>query len=269
MAAPDPLGAHTRGLGLVIAAALDAGAAALHVGLGGSGSTDGGTGALGALGARFLDETGTELPPGGAALTRLARVDTSGLRLPGVPATLWCDVTAPLTGPTGAAAVFGPQKGATPDDIRVLDAALGRLARVLGGTPEAPGAGAAGGTAYGFASLWDARVASGADTVAQLSGLDAHLAHADLVITGEGRLDASTATGKVVSAVTRLAEGAGAPLAYVVGQADPDAVGAHPVLTLTELAGSSAAAMADAQHWLRAAGVELARRHNVSGDLAV
>ncbi|GMA92142.1 hypothetical protein GCM10025869_26710 [Homoserinibacter gongjuensis] len=154
MAAPDPLGASTRGLGELLARVLDAGAERIVIGLGGSGSTDGGTGALAALGARFLDADGHPLRDGGGALAILASIELSGLRPPPAELTLWCDVDAPLTGPRGAASVFGPQKGATPDDVHALDAALVRLATVLGGEPDAPGAGAAGGTAYGLRTAW-------------------------------------------------------------------------------------------------------------------
>ena len=151
LARPDPMGAQTTGLGELLGRALDAGVGRILVGLGGSASTDGGTGALGALGARFLDAAGDPLPPGGGALADLARVDLSGLRAP--PAggvTCLTDVTAPLLGPGGAAAVFGPQKGADGPQIARLEAGLARLAEVLGGDPAAPGTGAAGGPVTGW-----------------------------------------------------------------------------------------------------------------------
>jgi glycerate kinase len=156
----DPLGATTRGLGEVIAAALDAGARALLIGLGGSASTDGGAGALRALGLEVRDADGVALPDGGGALARLADVDRSGLRLPPVGGVrLLSDVTAPLLGPSGAAAVFGPQKGAGPADIAQLETALARWASLLGADLAAiPGAGAAGGTAYGFLAAWGAAI---------------------------------------------------------------------------------------------------------------
>jgi len=259
MARPDPLGASTRGLGELLHRVLDAGARRIIVGLGGSGSTDGGAGALAALGARFLDADGNELPDGGGALARLARVELDGARTPPDELTLWCDVDAPLTGPRGAAHVFGPQKGADPEQLRLLDQALARLAAVLGGAPEAPGAGAAGGTAYGLSTVWGARLASGSEAVARLTGLEAAASAADLVITGEGRVDASSGSGKVVSAVRAAAERAGASVALVAGSIAPGADGGVPSVALSELAGSPSAAMAEPARWLAEAGARLAR----------
>lgn len=259
MTALDPLGATTRGLGEVIAAALDAGATSLVIGLGGSASTDGGAGALAALGLGLLDEHSIQLPDGGGALARLVRVETSTLRDPpqgGV--RLLSDVTAPLLGPAGAAAVFGPQKGATPDQVVTLDEALAHFAGHVGSGPHrdaatAAGAGAAGGTGYGFLAAWGAEITGGAAEIATLTGLVAAAASADLVITGEGRFDATSRSGKVVGHVLELA---GARAAVVAGElaADPgvDAV------SLSELAGSPEAAMSEPERWLRAAGVQLA-----------
>ncbi len=268
MARPDPLGASTRGLGELLARVLDAGAERVIVGLGGSASTDGGTGALAALGARFLDAEGRELAGGGAALARLDRVDLSGLRTPPAELELWCDVDAPLTGPRGAASVFGPQKGATPDDVRTLDAALGRLATRLGGDPDAPGAGVAGGTAYGLVTAWSARVASGSAAVSALTGLDAAIAEADLVVTGEGRIDAATATGKVAGAIMRRADTARVPVALVAGSIDSGAASGREHVSLVELAGSRAAAMTDALRLLERAGAELAERLAPGGNVS-
>lgn len=259
MVRPDPLGASTHGLGELLSRVLDAGARRVVVGLGGSGSTDGGAGALSALGARLLDAQGRELPDGGGALARLARIEIDELRSPPAELTLWCDVEAPLTGPHGAASVFGPQKGATPAQVRELGAALAHFANVLGGEPDAPGSGAAGGTAYGLQTAWGARIASGSDAVAQLTGLDAVIASADLVITGEGRIDASSETGKVVGAVLQRADAAGTPGALVAGSLAPGAGTGRAAVSLTVLAGSRDAAMADPAHWLAAAGRTLAR----------
>ncbi|WBB76641.1 glycerate kinase [Micromonospora sp. WMMD1128] len=257
---PDPRHAHTYGLGAVAAAALDAGATALVIGLGGSASTDGGTGALRALGLRLRDREGRDLPLGGAALAGLAYLDRAGLRPPppgGV--RLLVDVTAPLTGPAGAAAVFGPQKGAGPDDVAVLDAALRRLADSAGGDPDQPGAGAAGGTGYGLAALWGARIVPGAAAVAELAGLPEALAGADLVVTGEGRFDETSLRGKVVGALLDTAAAAGVPVQVVAGQlgaAPPEPVTA--AVSLVELAGSTASALAEPGRWLREAGGRLA-----------
>jgi len=257
MAAPDPLGAGTRGLGEVLAAALDAGAHAVTVGVGGSASTDGGCGALSALGAQFLDASGAALPPGGGALRRLARVRLDRLRPPppgGVE--VLADVTTPLA---DAPAVFGPQKGAGPAEVAILTEALARLVEVLGGAPDAAGSGAAGGTAYGLATLWGARIVPGAARIAGLVGLPAAVQAADLVLTGEGRLDATSLAGKATGHVATVAAAAGLPCLAVTGQADPAVRWpAGDVLTLVELAGSPAAAIADPARWLTAAGARLA-----------
>ncbi|MDM4763954.1 glycerate kinase [Galbitalea sp. SE-J8] len=249
---PDSLGATTRGLGETIAAALDDGATALWIALGGSASTDGGAGALSALGLRITDAAGDELPDGGGALARVARVDRSGLRAaPAGGIRLLSDVRSPLLGPRGAAAVFGPQKGATPQQVRVLDAGLARFASRLGPGADAPGAGAAGGTGYGFIAAWGAEPRSGADAVAELTGLPAAIERADLVITGEGRADATSLEGKVVGRVLERAVASGTPALVIAGAG---ALDPHPSIALVEIAGSVEAALADPARWLRAAG---------------
>ncbi len=262
LASPDPMGAHTAGTGKLISRALDAGAARIVVTLGGSASTDGGTGALTALGARFADAAGNALPPGGGALAELASADLSRLRPP-PPGGVSCltDVTAPLLGPDGAAAVYGPQKGAAAGQVAMLEAGLAALARLLGGAPAAPGAGAAGGTAYGFAAAWGAVIVPGAAEIARIAGLHTALAAADLVITGEGRYDATSATGKVAGAVLAAAARAGLPAALVAGSiaAEPPP-GCRMSVALAGLAGGTAAAQADPARWLAAAGRLLAER---------
>jgi glycerate kinase len=264
---PDPLGATTRGLGELLAAVVaDPGVQRVMLTLGGSATTDGGTGALAALGARFLDADGADLPPGGGALARLARVDLTGLTPP-PPGGVQClvDVTAPLLGPLGAAGQFGPQKGAGPEQVTALDAALGRLSDLLGGNREAPGAGAAGGTAYGFAVGWGAEFVSGAQAVAAAAGLDAALAGAALVVTGEGQFDAQSLRGKVVGDLVDRAGRAGVPVGVVAGRVDAD--GDLPVrqaLSLTDLAGSVGSAMAEPARWLTEAGRRMAREQSVT-----
>ena len=252
----DPLGATTTGLGEVMAAALAAGARSMVVALGGSASTDGGMGALTALGAQLRDAAGSPLPPGGAALARAAGLDSTALLAPppgGV--TLLTDVDAPLLGRRGAAAIFGPQKGASPAQVEQLEAALAHLARLAGGEPEAPGAGAAGGTGYGLATLWRAAIVPGARSIADLSGLPAALAEADVVITGEGRFDEQSFGGKVAGHVLSSLTGqAGAVIAGSLGAVP---VGAWAA-SLTDLAGSAEAAMADPEKWLRIAGARAA-----------
>ncbi|SBT45474.1 glycerate kinase [Micromonospora narathiwatensis] len=260
MAAPDPLGAHTYGLGMVARAALDAGATRLVIGLGGSASTDGGTGALRALGLRLRDVQGRELPLGGAALTDLAEIDVTDL-LPAPPGgvQVLVDVTAPLTGPAGAATVYGPQKGAAPADVTLLDAALRRLAGLAGGDPAESGAGAAGGTAYGLAALWGARIVPGATTIAALVGLADALAGADVLLTGEGRFDETSLTGKVVGSL--LAAGAGgARVGVAAGQVTGPVPGSVAAVSLVELAGSVDAALHYPARWLTEAGAVLAGR---------
>jgi glycerate kinase len=253
---PQPLTAHSYGVGELIGHALDAGAKRIVIGLGGSACTDGGTGALAALGARFLDDDGAELPRGGAALAGLARVALAGLRRP-PPGGAECltDVRAPLLGRAGAAMVFGPQKGASPSDIAVLEQGLARLAALAGGRPQEPGAGAAGGTGYGL-GIWGAQLRPGAETLAEIAGLPAALAGADLVITGEGRYDATSQSGKVAGTVLDLAARANVPAAVVAG-----VLGLRPgvpAVELAALAGSQEAAAARAGYWLERAGRELA-----------
>ncbi|HEY8588981.1 MAG TPA: glycerate kinase [Naasia sp.] len=266
MAAPAPLTATTRGLGEVIRAALTSGVTSLTIGLGGSASTDGGAGALAALGLRLLDSTGAECTDGGAALVDLAELDTAAL--PPVPAggvRLLTDVTNPLLGPTGAAAVFGPQKGARPDDVERLEAGLARFAALADGRPDEPGAGAAGGTAYGFAALWGARIVPGAPAVAELSGLTRALAGADVVISGEGRFDETSFGGKVVGNVLRSLPRQVRAM-VIAGRVDAFAVlpdgRVADTFGLVDLAPSAAEALADPLRWLRLAGAEAASRYS-------
>ncbi|MBI1758377.1 MAG: glycerate kinase [Actinobacteria bacterium] len=256
----DPLGAHTRGLGEVIAAALDAGARALVVALGGSASTDGGSGALAALGLRSVDAAGRWIGPGGGALPGLAGVDRTALRPPprdGVE--LLVDVVNPLLGPAGAAAVFGPQKGAGPVEVAILEAGLARWSQLLGGDPDQAGAGAAGGTGYGLATVWGARITSGAERVGELAGLAAAVRRADVVITGEGRLDRTSLSGKVTGHVARVAAAAGRPCLAAVGQAEPRLrwPGGR-VITLVDVLGSMEAAFRHTRAGLERAGGLLA-----------
>jgi glycerate 2-kinase len=260
LATPDPLRAHCAGVGDLIGRALDAGATAIVIGLGGSACTDGGTGALAALGARFLDTAGRELPLGGGALAGLAGVDLTGLRsAPPGGVTCLTDVAAPLLGPGGAAAVFGPQKGADQRQVAVLEAGLARLAALLGGAPGAPGAGAAGGAGYGLAAAWGASIVPGAAELGRISGLDQAVRGAALVITGEGRYDLTSAGGKVTGTVIAAAQRAGAAAALVAGliAAEPPA-GVGQAVSLAGLAGGAWRAAADPARWLRVAGRQLA-----------
>ncbi len=260
MATLHPLDADTRGLGEVIAAVLRTGPRRLVVGLGGSAGTDGGTGCLAALGARFEDHDRRPLGRGGGALVDLARVDLERLPPP-PPDGVVCltDVTAPLLGPDGAAAVFGPQKGASGTEVDRLERGLSRLTTLLGGSPESPGAGAAGGTAYGLQAAWGATTTPGASFVAASTGLPDVLQHASLVVTGEGRFDRTSLSGKVVGHLAELVGGV-CPVVVVAGQvAAPPPPGVSSVVSLSDLAGDTAAAQQDPQRWLREAGSLLAR----------
>lgn len=213
---PVPLTGDTYGTGVLIADAQTRGAKRVVLGLGGSATVDGGTGILVALGANPVDARGYQLKPGGGALGEIADLDTAKVNIPAgaMDWVLLADSTAPATGQQGAAAVFGPQKGASPDDVAVLDRGLAALCDVAGIDPNTPGMGAAGGAAIGI--TWLSTLLHGDDThvhivlgsrvVAESSGLAELLADAALVITGEGRFDAQTATGKVATTVFNLVE---------------------------------------------------------------
>ena len=216
--------ATTYGTGELISVCLDQGARRLVLGLGGSATNDGGAGMAQALGAQLLDRSGRPLPLGGAALANLARIDVSGLdpRLRDCAIEVASDVTNPLTGPTGASAVYGPQKGATPADVTELDAALGHYAdivrRDLGrSVGQVPGAGAAGGLGAGLLAFTPARISSGIDIVIRLTGLVDHVAGADLVLTGEGRMDGQTRFGKTPFGVASVARATGTPVIGIAG----------------------------------------------------
>lgn len=231
-----PLTASTYGSGELLRAALDAGARTIVFGVGGSATTDGGAGMLSALGARFLDEDGEPVSPGGGGLTDLARADLSGLdpRLESVELVLASDVDNPLTGPKGAPAVYGPQKGASPDDVETLDAALAHYAKVLEeavGSEAAecaasPGAGAAGGIGYG-ALLLGARFRPGIEVMLDVLGFGPAVERAELVITGEGSLDEQTLHGKAPAGVAAAARAAGKEVVAVCGRLalPPEALG--------------------------------------------
>lgn len=255
-----PGSASTLGFGQAVAAALDAGVSRLVLGIGSSASTDGGIGLLTALGARFGDAAGEPVAPGADGLEDLAGVDLTGLRpLPPAGVVVLTDVTNPLSGRRGAAAVFGPQKGLDAAGVARADAGLARLAALVPTVDAAiPGAGAAGGTGWALA-VWGARLVPGAREVAELIGLPEAAASADAVVTGEGSYDAQSAAGKVPAFVATLAQSArvGLVAGRIAPDADTSAFAAS--VSLTDLAGSSAAAMADSIRWLRDAGARLAR----------
>lgn len=222
----DVPAATSAGVADLVRAVLDAGARRLVVGLGGSATNDGGAGLLVGLGARLLAADGTVVPPEPRALHRVASVDLAGLdpRLDGVDVELACDVTSPLLGPAGASAVFGPQKGATPAQVAALDAALAVFADALEAAAgrrvrDVPGAGAAGGLGAAFLALGATR-RSGVEVVVEATGLARHVAGADLVLTGEGGVDAQTLAGKTPAGVAAVARAAGVPVIAFAGRVD-------------------------------------------------
>ncbi|MFE9136472.1 glycerate kinase [Streptomyces sp. NPDC007355] len=268
-----PLTATTYGSGELLRAALDAGAATVVFGVGGSATTDGGAGMLAALGARFLDASGAPVGPGGAALADLATADLSGLdaRFASVDLILASDVDNPLTGPKGAPAVYGPQKGATPDDVRTLDAALAHFATVLekaigpkaAEAAVAPGAGGAGGIGYG-ALILGASFRPGIELMLEVLGFAPALERATLVITGEGSLDEQTLHGKAPAGVAAAARAAGKEVVAVCGRLalPPEALGkagirrAYP---LTALEPDPSRSMANAGPLLEDVAASIAR----------
>ena len=232
---PVPLTGDTYGTGVLIADAVTRGAQRIILGLGGTATVDGGTGILVALGATPQDKAGHPLRPGGGSLTELAGFDTAQLNIPAaaVEWVLLTDVTNPATGPDGAAAVFGPQKGATPEDITLLDAALAQLCDICEVDPTTPGFGAAGGLPIGITWLSTLmhgndshiHVLPGARMVAESVGLPELIHSADLVVTGEGRFDKQSTRGKVVGTVLDMAVAADVPLVVVAGSFQENVAG--------------------------------------------
>lgn len=273
--------ATSRGTGELIAAALDRGATSIVLGVGGSACTDGGAGMLQALGVR-LSTGGGPVGPGGAALVELVAVDLSGLdtRLAGVEVVLASDVDNPLLGPQGAAAVFGPQKGADADDVAALERGLARLAHLIDAHPLArpaaltPGAGAAGGVGYAALVVLGARREPGIEVVQRLTGLAERIAAADLVVTGEGSLDAQSLGGKTPLGVAAAARAASVPVVAVCGRTTLEpaalaAAGFAAVYALADLEPDSAVSMAEALPLLQRVGRLIAEdlaRGRFAGD---
>jgi glycerate kinase len=228
--ARDPSRTSSRGTGELLLAAIAAGARRVILGIGGSATNDGGAGLAQALGYRLLDSDGRELGPGGGPLDQLARIDPSGVApaLNGVEIAVACDVDNPLCGPRGASAVYGPQKGAGPDMVAQLDRNLAHLAQVverdLGiAIAEIRGSGAAGGLGGGLVAFAHGRLVPGATLVIGAVGLEARLQGADLCLTGEGAIDASSAFGKTAVSVGRLARALGCPTIALAGAIGPGA----------------------------------------------
>lgn len=271
---PDPLGATTFGLGTVIRHALEHGARYVVIGLGGSASTDGGAGMLQALGAVITDDAGVAIGPGGSALNNAATVDVSGL-LPAAREarfTLACDVDNPLLGANGAAAVYGPQKGATAAQVTLLDGALHTWADLLTAATgqdlrDAPGAGAAGGTAFGAMTVLGAAARSGVDIVLELADFGRKVAAADLVITGEGSLDEQTLRGKAPAGIAAAARTAGVPVIAIAGRILLDEKQLHDAgfsraISLSDLERDPARSMTHAAELLRRVGRSIASDHD-------
>ncbi|GAA2516754.1 glycerate kinase [Streptomyces gobitricini] len=269
-----PLTSTTYGSGELLRAALDAGARTIVFGVGGSATTDGGAGMLAALGARFLDKDGEPVGPGGGGLKDLATADLSALdaRFSDVELVLASDVDNPLTGPKGAPAVYGPQKGASPEDVAELDAALAHFASVLADSlgaratelAESPGAGAAGGIGYGALVALGAGFRPGIEVMLDVLGFGPALSRATLVITGEGSLDEQTLHGKAPAGVAAAARAAGVEVVAVCGRLAllPEALGRAGIrraYSLLELEPDPAKCMAEAGPLLERQAANLAR----------
>ena len=230
----DPLRATTFGVGELFLAAAELGASKIIVGLGGSATNDGGCGAAAACGVRFLNRSGEPFVPTGGTLAQITRIDTSGFSpaLRGVQFTAMCDIDNPLYGPSGAAAVFSPQKGASASQVALLDDGLRSLAAVISHqlsheVSSIPGGGAAGGMGAGMSAFFGASLRSGIDIVLDTVRFDRMLQTADWVFTGEGRLDSQSLRGKVVIGVAQRAKAAGIPVIAVVGDAEDKLDGAY------------------------------------------
>jgi glycerate kinase len=261
----DPRKASTYGFGQLLQAARGTGASQVIAGIGGSATNDGGAGMAQALGYRLLDAAGHDLPRGGAALARLDQIDASGFDRGwrALSVQVACDVTNPLTGPQGASAVYGPQKGADEAAVKELDAALSRLAAVverdLGKkVAEVSGAGAAGGAGAGLVAFLDARLVPGAPLIVTASGFDEKVKGADLIITGEGRADAQTAYGKAPGEVAKRGKAARIPVLLIAGSKAPgwevlSELGVAAVVTLDEEGDNLQQLMGDAGEMLRRA----------------
>ncbi|WP_029432136.1 glycerate kinase [Blastococcus sp. URHD0036] len=260
--------ASTAGVGELLAAALGTGVRRVVLGIGGSATTDGGSGAVAALGAQLLTARGEPLAPGGAALLDLAVLDLAGLdpRPADVELLVACDVDNPLTGPAGAAAVYGPQKGASPGTVALLDRALSRWADVVAATTgrdvrDLAGAGAAGGLGFAAAALLGARIVPGVAFLLELTGVAGAVRGADLVVVGEGRLDAQSLRGKGPVGVAALARAAGAQVVAVAGRcdlADPADAGFAGVHQLRDLEPDPVRSMQRAAELLEVVGERIA-----------
>ncbi|WP_370294964.1 glycerate kinase [Rossellomorea marisflavi] len=225
----NPLITTSRGTGELIRAALDEGVSHIIVGIGGSATNDGGVGMVQALGGRFLNEDGEEIGPGGGTLSTIESIDLSKLdsRLASVKLEVACDVTNPLTGPTGASAIFGPQKGADPEMVDTLDQNLAHLASIVPGgqvIASRAGTGAAGGLGFALLAFLNAELNRGIDIVLEAVNFSEHIKDASLVITGEGRIDGQTIYGKTPIGVAKASKEYGIPVIGIAGSLTEDSV---------------------------------------------
>jgi glycerate 2-kinase len=257
----DAMKAHTYGFGeLLKSAASHPLTIEIIATVGGSASTDAGVGALMALGYKFLDENGQPVALGGENLAKIKSIDASDVYQASCPVKVLTDVTNPLLGRSGAAHIFAPQKGASATDVEVLEKGLANFAAIASGDISNAGAGAAGGTAFGLATLWGAKIESGATYLFDLLGIENEIKNADLIITGEGALDSQSWDGKVIGALADITQRNGSQLWAIVGS--DKSVQKNPQLTqvisLSNLAGSTDEAISNPRHWLERAGEEAA-----------
>ena len=276
----NPGRTSTYGTGQLIRAALDRGCRHMLIGIGGSATNDGGAGMATALGVRFLDSGGALLPLGGLALADLAQIDLTQLdpRIRDTEFVVASDVTNPLCGPSGASAVYGPQKGASPQQVAALDEALAHYATLLATTcgldvANLPGAGAAGGLGAGLMAFCSARLWPGIDVIFERLGLEAQIARADLILTGEGRVDATSANGKLLSGVGRLALRHRKPVIALTGSAGEgsqtlEALGIRAVVPIADGPISLEQSLADASRLITDAAERTARLLRIGAELS-
>lgn len=276
----NPGRTSTYGTGQLIRAALDRGCRHMLIGIGGSATNDGGAGMAAALGVRFLDSGSALLPPGGLALANLAQIDLTQLdpRIRDTEFVVASDVTNPLCGSNGASAVYGPQKGASPQQVAALDEALAHYATLLATTcgldvANLPGAGAAGGLGAGLMAFCSARLRPGIDVIFERLGLEAQIARADLILTGEGRVDATSANGKLLSGVGRLALRHRKPVIALTGSAGEgsqtlEALGIRAVVPIADGPISLEQSLADASRLITDAAERTARLLRIGAELS-
>lgn len=237
----DIVNANTYGTGLLIKDALDRNCSPIYLGIGGSTTNDGGIGMANALGIKFYDESNCELPPIPISLAKISRIDLSGLdpRIATTKIIAMCDVTNPLCGANGASAIYGPQKGATGDDIKLLDLGLASLADAcvkagLEDNRDLPGSGAAGGLGFGLVTFLNAYLKSGIETVLAMTKFEELLSDCDLVITGEGRIDYQSLNGKVPVGVGKIAKKFNIPVVAIVGSIGENLAGIYDYVDAIE-----------------------------------